>query len=462
MKYLIYSISGDGAGFAWRLLEEGNDVEIFIKEPFFKGILKGLVPHVNSLEEGLSHKPDVVIFDMNGDGKVADATRKRGFRCVGGGRFNDMLEMDRTYGMSLAKRLGIKTPEFTVFKQNQIEEAIAFIHETNGRYVLKPHGNLALDLTYVASDAEDMIHELEWIDRQGIMKGDFILQDFVDGWEISTEGWFSNGNPIPALANGTMERKKFLTGDLGCQTGSESSVVWPYGTDRTKIFQKTLWKMYPILKEMKFTGPIDINAIISKQDGQPYFLEFTPRFGYSAFYALAELIDGHLGQFFYDIALGKLDDISLKNDQVSMALTLSIPPYPLDSGKDFNHKALQETKGKPIIHLPEDGHWWPYDMAFDDSVDQFVTAGTLGLICFATNSGSSVEEAEDKTYEIAQHIGIPNVQYRIDGAEKVMEHIPEIKQMEYDGPYCKREEMETKEEDAPEIDAVGVGEEEED
>ncbi len=438
MRFLINSIYGSGAGLAWKIQEEGNDVSLFIQEEFCRPVLKGIVPHVNSIEEGLAQKPDLVIFDLTTMGKEADLCRKKGFRVFGGGSFSDLIELDRSYGMKLAEQVGIPVPHHEIFSKDQIKEAIAYIKESDQRYVLKPHGNQSIDLTYVAKDPDDMIHELEWIQKSGLMESDFILQDFMDGYELSTEMWFSNGNPIESLANSTVEQKKFLTGDLGPNTGCETSTVWPYGTDRVKIIDKTLSLLYPILKEMKYTGPLDVNSIVSKEDGEPYFLEWTPRLGYNAIYAFMELLDGPISDFFYHVSIGKTDDLTLKNNLIGMAITLSIPPYPLDQAEKENQRSLKSTRGKPLSGVPDD-HIWPADIMLEGK--QFVTAGTDGTICYVTSSGKCVEEAEENLYDEIEKVGAPNLQYRIDAGEKAMRTIPELEALGYAGGYCTREEL---------------------
>lgn len=431
MKYFIHSLSGAGTGLAVRLKEEGNDVQIYVKKPYARKSLTGIVDHAKSVEEALSKKPDVVIFDMSEDGKLADKMRGRGLKVIGAGDLCDLLELDRSFGMKIAKKVGIPVPEFHVFQKTEIDKAMEMIFDTGKRYVLKPHGNMNLDMTYVAKGPEDMIQELEWIKDQGILKGEFILQEFIKGIEISTEVWFSDGNPVPRLSNGTIEVKKFLTGNLGPATGCESSVVWRYDSDESKIVKETVKKMYPIIKEYGYSGPIDINCIVS--EGKPYFLEFTPRLGYSAIYALMELVDGDVGEFFYNLAYRRTSDLELEPG-VSMALTVSIPPYPLDPDKPHNREAYDITEGRKIMDIP-DNHFWMGDVKMDKK--DLVSSGTDGIIGYTSSCGWSVEEAEEELYEHTEKIHAPDMQYRMDAAERAIEDIPKLKEMGYDVPYIK-------------------------
>ena len=118
MKFLLVSNHGDFAGGALRLKEEGNDVRLFIQEKDARDTLQGLVAHVDSLPEGLRWSPDVVLFDMVRNGPLADRLRKSGRTVLGASTFQDKIELDREFGMDMAKRQGIWVPRFVKKKKN--------------------------------------------------------------------------------------------------------------------------------------------------------------------------------------------------------------------------------------------------------------------------------------------------------------------------------------------------------
>jgi phosphoribosylamine---glycine ligase len=453
MRFLVHVNSGDGCALSWRLQEEGAEVDLFIKDTHSRPMYKNLVPKVDSLESGLDRKPDVVIFDSSGTGEIADSVRRRGFRVIGAGSLCDLLELNRTKAMWIAEKMGVLVPEYEVFKQNEVDKAMFHVEQTGDRFVLKPSGDAPLEMTYCSKGPEDMIAELEWAKKKGAIKSDFILQKFIEGKELSTEMWFSDGDPVPQLANGTIEIKKFLAGDKGPATGCESSITWGYHTDSSKAVEQTVKRLYPIFKEYAYTGPIDVNAIIS--NGEAYFLEFTPRFGYSAIYALCELIEGDLGGFLYGLATRRTSDLSLK-EGVGMAITLSIPPYPLNPDKPHDREAIKVTQGKRIMNLPADG-FWPFDVMSDG--EELLSAGTSGLIGYVSAFGKTVEEADEAVYEKLDEIQVADMQFRIDGSSRAEKDIPALKADGYDCPdYCKsppKEQPVTEEKE----DSMGIGDE---
>lgn len=348
MKFFFYSKEADCAGMALRVKEEGNDVRLYVKDAYARDTLKGLVEQVLSPAEGLAFKPDCIVFDMVGSGKLADAWVKSGYNVIGASSFHDKLEYDRAFAMKFADKLGIKVPPYSSF--TSAKDAIKFVEKSEKRYVLKPDDNAGgTALTYVSRGADDMVRFLEWADKKsGAALNSFILQEFVKGIEISTEVWFSKGNPVYPT-NGTMELKKFMPGDVGPNTGCMASVVWPYHPKEPRIVQQTVKKMYPALKAIKFTGPLDVNSLVDEQ-GKAWFLEFTPRFGYSAIYAMTELLNQDLAKVLHDCATEKLSKINMR-EEFGMALRVTVPPYPL-GGSTEHRKIFQETAGRTISNLP--------------------------------------------------------------------------------------------------------------
>src|ERR1700761_3613421 len=308
MRILIHSSSGDSGGLAYMMNREGHQVWMYIKDKNYRRVMDGIIPKVMSVDEGLAKKPDFVLFDLNGDGETADEVRRKGFKVVAGSKLADKLEMDRAYGTNVAKQYGIKVPETTEFKD--VSTASAFVKSQKKAYAIKIDNNKSEASSSVSKDAEDMLDYLAHAKEDGLLSGSdtFVLQEVVKGAEISTELWFSNGIPVWP-ANSTFETKKFLAGELGQRTGCETSLVFHYGGEQSRVVDKTIRKIFPLLKHSAWTGPIDINCIVSEKDREPYFLEWTPRLGYSAIYGFASILGIGVGEFFKGIAYGTLKTI---------------------------------------------------------------------------------------------------------------------------------------------------------
>lgn len=431
MKILIHSASADSGGLAFMMMNEGAQVDLFIKDPFSRRVMDGIVNHVYSMEEGLKHKPDVVIFDMNGDGKLADKIRKDGFKVVGGSEMADKLEMDRAYGAKVAKQYGIACPKTVEFKN--IAEAIVYIKKTNKPLAIKVDNNKSEASSYVAKDQEDMLNYINYQKEEGLMDGaTFILQEVIRGSEVSTEVWFSNGSPCYP-SNSTWETKKLLAGELGVRTGCETSLVCHYEGHKSKLADETVLKIGPLLKYAKYTGACDVNAIVSEEDHKPYFLEFTPRLGYSAIYAYAHLLGMPISEFFYKVSRGTFEiPFSAK---WSTALKIHIPPYPFSHEDDrISRESYNPTEGIRIAgKISKD--FIPIDVKKGKKTD-FEAAGTMGIIGECLGKGNTAMEAWRKSQKVFDDLEVPNKGSRYtDGIEDAWKRITKLRSWGYDIPH---------------------------
>lgn len=427
MKILIYSASGDAGGLAYLMQREGAQVQIYIKDTFSRRVMEHIVPHVQSMEEGLKNRPDFILFDLNGDGKIGDDLRKDGYKVIGGYDLMDKLEMDRAYGVQVAKQYGLKVPKTVEFKN--IDEAITYIKSNPKPLAIKVDNNKSESSSYVAKDQKDMLDYISYQKEEGLMVGDtFVLQEVIKGAEVSTECWFSNG--IPCFpCNSTWETKKLLAGELGVRTGCETSVVCHYEGYNSKLANKTILKILPLLKYAKYTGAIDVNAIVSEKDKEPYFLEWTPRLGYSAIYAYSSILGIPLSEYFYKLSRGVLK-IPFKN-KWGTSLKLHIPPYPFSHEDDkVSRKAYEPTEGLRI-NGKIDKNFIPIDVRKGKKTE-FEAAGTMGIIGECLGSGNSILEAWKGSKKVFDSVEVPNKGGRyLDGIDDAWKRIQKLKSMGY-------------------------------
>jgi phosphoribosylamine-glycine ligase len=431
MKILLHSKEGDSAGLAWQFQKEGASVDFFIKEKWARRQMEGIVPHVETLEEGLKNNPDFILFDLNGDGESGDKLRKDGWKVINGSKMADKMEFDRAWGVKLCEQYGIKTPKTTQFKA--VEEAIAFVKKTNKPYAIKMDSNAGGEsASYVAKDAEDMIDYLTQQKESGKINGNtFIVQEVVKGAEISTELWFHEGNPIWP-ANSTLEDKHFMAGGLGQRTGCETSLVFHYAGNQSKIIDKTIRKIFPLLKYAKWTGCIDVNCIVSETDHEPYFLEWTPRLGYSAIYAYMAILGIPISEYLHRLSRGPFT-IPFRSLWGS-ALKLSIPPYPVCIEPE---KASEETYGLQE-GVRVNGNYGKDFIPIDcenGKKTELMCSGTTGIIGECLGRGNSILEAWRASQKVFKSVEVPNAQGRYtDGIEDIWKRALKLKQFGYDIP----------------------------
>lgn len=419
MKFFFYSVKGYCLSLAQRVQAEGNQVVLYQKtrNPKSKGrVGEGLV----NLVHDVKIEPDtVVVFDFTGAGKEADRLKKAGYAVFGAGHFNDVLEKNRFYAMQMMKASGIKVPDTVEF--HSIDQGIEYVRKHPRPLVFKPSGDHPTQLTIVGDTNDSLIKDMQRVSRFVSQNMNFALQDKVDGIEVSIEGWFNGQDWIYHSINSTLEEKRFLTGNLGPNTGCMGNVVFFYRHARPRLAKDTLLRLTSVLRRADYRGPIDINT----KGG--YALEFTPRFGYDAIQTAYELFNTELGRTLSDVARGQSRAFKVSFDY-AIGVTMTVPPSPGD-----NLEELGESQGTPIrISDP----LLPYFHLGDAMLDRdgtLVTAGNDGVAGVMTAVGPTVKDAKQLVYERVKQVKIPDVQYRLDIGERAIREVPQLLKEVSDG-----------------------------
>lgn len=404
-KILINSKEGAGAWFSLRLLEEGHSVDYYLKNQKFDCVLGGICPEPMDKVPDFS-KYDLSIFDVTGMPKLAEQSLLQ-TPTIGDGDLQSELEDNRLLGIEVMEQVGINVPFYEHF--DDLNSAKRFVRKTDKRFVFKPFSTSGQEqdtaTTYVSKSAEDM---LRYMDRlSDFSKGaEFILQEVVQGTEISTEAWF-NGEEF-FLINSTLEEKKLMNDGKGPNTGCSGNLVWTYraGTGNPLIFVEGLSRMKDFLQQYNYRGMIDLNTIVGPD--KLYGLEWTPRFGYDATATLFALISSNLGDFLGAIASGARPEYEVRSLYAS-AIRLSIPPYPTE----VNGKHPEEV---PIEGIEPDActkDCYLYDACLNRDGD-LVTCGVSGLVAVPICTGETIEQSFSRCYSKVESINIPDMQYRTD------------------------------------------------
>jgi len=407
MKFILVSKFGEGCHVLWQIMCEGNEVELYITEKD-KDNWQGILPRAESLP---LEKDAIYIFDISGNGEIADRLLKRGYYVVGGSSFADEIEFDRKVGLELMQEIGMNVPKSQEFKT--CEEAAEFFKANpKDRFVFKPSGeNLPCFLSHVPEEGEDVSHYIEYVGKAYGKEIESIeVQEFVEGVAISTEGWF-NGFHFIRPFNHTIEKKKFLDDDLGPATGCAGNVVWTCDEDE---IVRQLRKLEPFLKE-KYVGPIDINMIVNEKG--TYGLEWTPRFGYDSIPAILPLFSSDVGKFFSDLARNQFEGEMPLSKDFGAALRVSIPPYPEDEN--------DIEGGLPINDVDEESDsYYFYEVALQD--ERLIHCKGFGLVLCTLAQSDDVKDVMSRATDVAESLSIPNKMYRTDLDKVISKEYDEV------------------------------------
>ena len=409
------SKEGDGLGIAHRLVQEGCVVNVWLPDGRFDKALKGIVGRTEDWKEE-APKSDLIILDCVGLGKLEPELKSLQKPTLGCSAIMDKIELDRSMGMELFRRAGIKIPEtYTFTSTSEADKLVKGMAWQKG-WVIKPNGNISTAKTMVVKE------QTMWDRCLSSLSPDStgIVQRVLDGIEVSTEGWF-NGHEWVKPFNHTFEEKRFLSGNLGCNTGCMGNVVLNANGGDT-LTGETVERLAGFLATIGYRGPLDVNCIVT-EDGA-YALEATSRMGYDAVEALAEGLEEPLSDMLYGVACGRRQAMEL-TDQTMIAVRLSIPPWPVRKPDTNDH-------GTPITGLDDRAlhHVFLTDVYRDN--EGYKTAGGDGVLLKATAIGPAkgsdlTTAARSTVYRLLDRIQVSSKQYRVDIGERVNKEVSQLK-----------------------------------
>ena len=250
------------------------------------------------------------------------------------------------------------------------------------------------------------------------VRPEFVLQQFVEGVAISTEGWF-NGREFMHPFNHTVERKQLMDYNLGPSGGCSGNCVWRV-EQLNHIVEEGISKMASTLRQFDYRGPVDLNTIVNPQG--VWALEFTPRFGYDALPAFLELVEGDVGELIAKVAMGEHPQEMLLKPGFASALRISVPPYPSEE--------FRPNPGVPVNGFTREDrpHLFFYEVMLN-ARDQLVTSGSGGTVCAVTGWGESIPGSLWGPYELAKKSKIPDKQYRNDLIDQLDQDYSKFKQV---------------------------------
>lgn len=401
MKICVASM--DGAGLSWipRLQQEGHTVLLWdLKKSFSEHIGEGIVKSTTTYMAVRAFKPDFIVFDSSGGGKIAEQVSNQ-FPTYGSSSLHDELELDRDNSLQLCKLNGIKVSN--MYSTKNYSDAISYVRKHKEAVALKLSGlkYAGSSATYVSREPDDAIVMLE-LYKDKFKNVDIVVQDKVNGIEIATAGFFDGEKFLPTFYH-TLERKKAFDGDLGPSVGCAGDVVW--NTTENHIVRQGLMKLSKSLKDLNYYGEIDLNSIVDEK-GNVWALELTPRFGYNASLSWFTTLNMDLSDLLCQLANRKAKNIKTKSGY-GTSTTVYIPPFP------SSKTSLMEA-GVPILGLEKDDLVWFCPMSVkrtSNIVTSIKSDGWIGSPCtYGTNMWAAIEE----NYARIKKLIIPNVGYRTD------------------------------------------------
>jgi len=412
-NFLFVSLSGLIGDIAWQVAQEGHAVKYCIDEPDEREIGNGFVPKVDTWEPEIDWADIIIFDDVLGQGTKADLLRKAGKRVIGGTPYVDKLEDDRAFGQQELRRHGvaiIPQENFTSFAT-----AIEYVRANPNRYVIKPSGAAQnyKQLLFVGEDEDgkDVIQVLEDYERAWSNKiQEFQLQRRIVGVEVAT-GAFFNGREFVLPVNVNFEHKKLFPGDIGPSTGEMGTAM--FWSEPNKIFNATLRKMEPSLREEGYVGYIDVNCIVNGNGIYP--LEFTARFGYPTISIQQAAMLTPIGEFFWQLAEGTVTRFKGRSG-FQVGIRIVVPPFPFNDRETFERNSkdaiiIFKRPNREGVHIED----------VKRVNEEWLVTGTSGVVLIVIGMGSTMKQAQRQAYSRIDNIMIPNMYYRKDIGDRWFE-----------------------------------------
>jgi phosphoribosylamine--glycine ligase len=411
MKVLLIDMDGgDGLDFALRAQEADHAVRYCVHG----AVGDGLVDKVDDWEAQMDWA-ELIIPTKNSKYQERLAPYfGKGYPIFGANAKGAELELDREVGQKILRSSGVPTLPYHTVKD--IDEAIAVVLKTGKAYAIKPWGGTSdKSLTCVAKDTNEAIFMLTRWKADGL-DGQLMLQEKADGVEMGIAGWFGPGGWSAAIEE-SFEHKKFLVGDLGCNTGEMGTVI--RHVRKSKLFTDVLEPVTEYLHSINYVGDCSVNCIIDDDGVWP--LEFTCRLGWPDFAIRQAVIQSDPVEWMADLLYGK-DTLDVSTDIV-VGVLLTHGNFPVEGEDDL-------WSGHPIEGITEDNranlHFQQVKSgkvprAIGGKIKERTVEVTAGnYIMVVTGTGETVSEAQKAAYDTVREISLPsNLGYRTDIGDRL-------------------------------------------
>ncbi|EPB9213672.1 phosphoribosylamine--glycine ligase [Campylobacter coli] len=341
---------------------------------------------------------------------VVDIFKQHNIPIFGPTKAAAMLETSKSFMKSFLKKYRIKTAKF--LNTNDIEKAKNFILSLTPPIVVKADGLCAGKGVIIAKTHEEAIKEASKM-LSGESFGEagklIVVEEFLDGFELSIFA-VCDGNDF-VLLPAAQDHKKLLDGDKGPNTGGMGAYA-PSSLANESLLRKIQKDIIiPTLAGMKkegseFCGVLFIGIMVV--GNKPYVLEFNVRFGDPECEVLMPLIENPL-----ELILATTQK-RLRHTKIKIKKDYAVGV--VCASENYPYKSSPKSEIS-ITNIPENTHISYAGVSLEDG--KLMADGGRVLVCVGT--GSSIEEAQKKAYELCENIHFKGKQFRKDIAHQVIQ-----------------------------------------
>ncbi len=416
MRVLVLGSGGREHALAWKLAQ-GKRVEQVFAGPGNAGTggCARDLPAVNPARfETIAdacrlNRIDCVFVGPEGplaDG-VVDYLAEQKIPAIGPHRSAARLESSKSFSKAFMQRNGLPTAEAEEFADASSFED--FVRSAKGRrLVVKKSGLAAGKGVLESSRAEDLIP----FGRAILQKDILLVEEFLDGWEVSIFG-LSDGKDFIVLPPCT-DFKKARDGDQGPNTGGMGSICpvpWVDPDLMNRIRRDVVEPTYAALSRegLGYAGVLYFGLMITA-DG-PKLLEFNARFGDPEAQVILVRMRSDIVPILQGVAAGQLKETKIewaKEPAVCVVLASKGYPDSSDSGRPIQGLETLKSEGDVVV----------FHAATNRKDGALLTIG--GRVLGVTALGANLDVAVQRAYEAVAKVSFEGMQFRKDIGQKAL------------------------------------------
>ncbi|MBA8759354.1 phosphoribosylamine--glycine ligase [Staphylococcus schleiferi subsp. coagulans] len=336
-------------------------------------------------------------------GGLADLLRAENVKVFGPNQDAAQIEGSKSFAKRLMEKYDIPTADYREI--NDKEEALAYIETCELPVVLKKDGLAAGKGVIIAETREQAQEAVDILYPEKESK--VVFEQFLEGEEFSLMT-FVNGDYAVPFDTIAQDHKRAFDQDQGPNTGGMGAYC-PVPHISDQVLKEANEKIaQPIAQAMQaegydFFGLLYIGAILTNEG--PKVIEFNARFGDPEAQVLLTRLESDL--MAHIIALDENQPIEMKwKENAVVGVMLASKGYP------GNY-----DKGLAVAGFENDlNHYFVSGLKYENN--QYVTSG--GRVILAIGEGTTIESAQEQSYQRVAQIESDALFYRNDIANKAL------------------------------------------
>ena len=414
MKILVVGSGGREHALLWKLHKDAPDAQLFITRG--NGGTNALATPLpldptdaNALASWAeANQVDLTVVGPETalDNGIGDVFERRALPLFGPCKEAAGIETSKAYAKKLMQKAGVPTADFKTF--TSYDDADAYIRKLNRPLVVKASGLAAGKGALVCDNAEQALSAAKAMMQDhlfGSAGNEVVIEERLIGEELSVLA-ITDGYDVAMLIP-AQDHKRIGEGDTGANTGGMGvyapvSIATPelLARVRKEVFLPTLEAMRK--EDRTFRGVLYAGLMIT--DKGPQVIEFNARFGDPETQVVLPMLESSLLELILPVARGERMPEGVKarwREGAALTTVLASRGYP----------DAFET-GKPITIPPHDSSVLVFHAGTKLVDNHVVTSG--GRVLSVTALGSTLQDAADKSRQVAEQIQFENKYFRRD------------------------------------------------